>query len=488
MSVDFVTASASAVLERRVRTAADKRLLSLSLSLSIIVSISVSALFALIGISSAAHGESIPDEMPRSELKVLRDFAHLAQSERVVVSQRQLQNLIQTALDNSPVMKEARFNIDAANEDIVAARGARLPQLSATAQSRYTSTAAQSSNRLLGNPGVTVSATMPVYDWGKIDAQIKGRESALGSTSARYQLQSQQVAVEVTGLCLDLTKQRALLAVNQEYLLSVQKLVDMLVKVTNADPGRSGEQLQARSRLLQAESSRETTRSKVREIRIQLERLAGDDASLRCEGIGPHLLRQPNLVAIRAAIQQHPQLVALESDYQQQRRALDQISASRKPQVQLGVSYGPVNLGVTSEYANVMSLSITAPLYDGNILRSNERAALERANASAEKIEQARRQIDADYLERYAKASSDLRRAEDYVSLLDVNERVRKDFFLQWTALGRRSLFELLAIEAEQFSLQSRYVTALFDGMTGYAVVLGNAGLILDKQDANPKQ
>ena len=472
MSVECALASPSAAIERRAQTGTGQRVLRLSR----IFSISISALFALI--SSAAHSESITDEMPSTELKVLRDFSNLAQSERVIASQRQLQNLIQTALDNSPVMREARFNIDAANEDIVAARGARLPQVSATAQSRYTSTATVSSNRLLGNPGVTVSATMPVYDWGKIDAQIKGRESALGSTSARYQLQSQQVAVEVTSLCLGLTKQRALLAVNQEYLLNVQKLVDMLVKVTNADPGRSGEQLQARSRLLQAESTRETTRSKVREIRIQLERLAGDDASLRCEGIGPHLLMQPDLDAIRAAIQQHPQLVALESDYQQQRRALDQISASRKPQVQLGASYGPVNLGVTSAYANVMSLSITAPLYDGNILRPNERAALERANATTEKMEQTRRQIDAVCSARYAKASSDLRRAEDYDSLLEVNYQVGKDFFLQWIALWRRSLFELMAIEAKQFSLQSGDVTALFDGIEGYAVVLGNAGLI----------
>jgi len=472
VSVECALASPSAAIERRAQTGTGQRVLRLSR----IFSISISALFALI--SSAAHSESITDEMPSTELKVLRDFSNLAQSERVIASQRQLQNLIQTALDNSPVMREARFNIDAANEDIVAARGARLPQVSATAQSRYTSTATVSSNRLLGNPGVTVSATMPVYDWGKIDAQIKGRESALGSTSARYQLQSQQVAVEVTSLCLGLTKQRALLAVNQEYLLNVQKLVDMLVKVTNADPGRSGEQLQARSRLLQAESTRETTRSKVREIRIQLERLAGDDASLRCEGIGPHLLMQPDLDAIRAAIQQHPQLVALESDYQQQRRALDQISASRKPQVQLGASYGPVNLGVTSAYANVMSLSITAPLYDGNILRPNERAALERANATTEKMEQTRRQIDAVCSARYAKASSDLRRAEDYDSLLEVNYQVGKDFFLQWIALWRRSLFELMAIEAKQFSLQSGDVTALFDGIEGYAVVLGNAGLI----------
>ena len=139
MSVECALASPSAAIEHRAQTGTGQRVLSLSR----IFSISISALFALI--SSAAHSESIPDEMPRTELKVLREFSNLAQSERVIASQRQLQNLIQTALDNSPVMREARFNIDAANEDIVAARGARLPQVSATAQSRYTSTATVSS-------------------------------------------------------------------------------------------------------------------------------------------------------------------------------------------------------------------------------------------------------------------------------------------------------------------------------------------------------
>jgi hypothetical protein len=47
---------------------------------------------------------------------------------------------------------------------------------------------------------------------------------------------------------------------------------------------------------------------------------------------------------------------------------------------------------------------------------------------------------------------------------------------VQWYALGRRSLFELLAIEQEQYTLQQGYFTSLFDGMTGIANILGNAG------------
>jgi adhesin transport system outer membrane protein len=116
------------------------------------------------------------------------------------------------------------------------------------------------------------------------------------------------------------------------------------------------------------------------------------------------------------------------------------------------------------------------PLYDGNVLESNERAALERAKASAERVEQTIKQIESDNRERYQEASGALRRAEEYVKLLEINDQVRKDFFVQWYALGRRSLFELLAMELEQFNLQQGYFTSLFDGMIGVATILGNAG------------
>ena len=67
-------------------------------------------------------------------------------------------------------------------------------------------------------------------------------------------------------------------------------------------------------------------------------------------------------------------------------------------------------------------------------------------------------------------------RANEYVSLLAINQKVRDDFFVQWVALGRRSLFELLAIEQEQFTLDTGYFTALYDGMEGVAYLKVNSG------------
>jgi len=71
-------------------------------------------------------------------------------------------------------------------------------------------------------------------------------------------------------------------------------------------------------------------------------------------------------------------------------------------------------------------------------------------------------------------------RAVEYMSLLEINQRVRDDFFIQWSALGRRTLFELLAIEAEQYSLRTGYILSLYDSMLSNANVYGNLDFLQD--------
>jgi outer membrane protein TolC len=131
-------------------------------------------------------------------------------------------------------------------------------------------------------------------------------------------------------------------------------------------------------------------------------------------------------------------------------------------------------------------MTVTAPLYDGNTLKSAERESLERANAALERKEEAERQLISEIKQRHSQAIRNLARAEEYVSLLEINQKVRDDFFVQWVALGRRSLFELLAIEAEHFSLDTGYFTTLYDGMAGIAYLRATAGeLTVDLTPSN---
>jgi adhesin transport system outer membrane protein len=234
--------------------------------------------------------------------------------------------------------------------------------------------------------------------------------------------------------------------------------------------------VQTKSRMLQADSSIETVRTKVTEVKYRLDRILGPNQSHKCEGLGPSLMNAPERNDVLESLKIHPQVRIVESDYRQNLSLVEQLGATRKPQASVIAAHAPVSLGFTQDYAQSVSLSITAPLFDGNTLKSSERASLERANAALERKEETLRQLTDDVKQRHSQAKRNLARAEEYVSLLEINKKVRDDFFVQWVALGRRSLFELLAIEAEQFSLDTGYFTALFDGMAGVAYLRAAAG------------
>jgi len=433
---------------------------------------------AAVGIFTPAvtvAGEAAGEALPSEEIRSLRDLPNLASSVNVNRSDTQLKRLVQQAMDYSPAMREARYTADAAQQDINAAKGGRLPQVSiSSAGTTYT-------GEILGvrspdRPYYGVNATVPVYDFGRITALVKGREAAFNASNSRTEQQANQVAIETVTTCLEYTKQRALLFAADDYLQTVQKLADMLAKVADADPGRRGELVQARSRLLQAAQARENARSFAREYRIRLDRLVGQDKSTLCDGVGAGFLQKPDIDAVRAKVSENPQVKAFNSDYESALRQLDQINASRKPQVQASAAHAPAAAGLTNNYYQSFTISVSVPIYDGKILESNERAALERARAAAERVDLTIKQLDTDFRERYELATAALRRADEYVSLLEINDRVRKDFFVQWYALGRRSLFELLAIEQEQYTLQQGYFASLFDGMIGVASIKGNSG------------
>lgn len=419
---------------------------------------------------------SLPDQITKAESLQLRDLARLKSEPNRAAARAQTERLVKQALTFSPVVRETNFAAIASGADIAAARGARLPQVNATAQSVNSDGDMNRAARATGKPALTLTAQVVAFDWGRIAANIAGREYAQTGAYARANLSRRQVVAEALANCLELNKQRALVTANIEYIEKINVIVGMLTKVTQADPGRKGELVQARSRLLQAESSRDVLRSKVREIAIRTERSLGPGNAALCPGTGPDLIERLDLSGIRGVLNNHPQIIIAETDYQQSLKNIDQVAASRKPQVLLRAEHAPIAVSVTNDYAQTVSVLITAPLYDGNTLKSTERAALERANSAQERIETSLNQLETDLRERAKASETNFRRAEEYLGLLEINDQVRKDFFTQWAELGRRSLFELLAIEAEQYTLQSGYFTALYDGMIGVANVNASLG------------
>ena len=437
-----------------------------------------------VGASADDKAEAAP--MQLTDYLQLKRFKEIPSAGRIVESNLRQKEIIIAALNYSPTGRELLASLLAAGLDTTAAKGAKLPQVTATVQSAMTEGDLAMASKNRGSPGATLQASYVVYDWGRLDANVRVRKEAENSLNARQNLVARQVALDAITTCLELNKQRALLTANIDYVDKIKDLVRRLNRVVESDPGRAGELVQTRSRMLQADSSIETVRTKVTEVKYRLDRLLGPNQSHQCDGLGPSLLSAPDRNDVLDSLKIHPQVRIVEADYRLNLNLVDQLAATRKPQASVIAAHAPVSLGFTQDYAQSVTLSITAPLYDGNTLKSSERASLERANAALERKEETIRQLTDDVKQRHSQAVRNLVRAEEYVSLLEINKKVRDDFFVQWVALGRRSLFELLAIEAEQFSLDTGYFTTLYDGMIGVTYLRVTAGeLTMDTLTTN---
>jgi adhesin transport system outer membrane protein len=442
--------------------------------------IAVSIVTILLPVAPSFAGQELADDaaLDRAEYQSLKRYSQLDSADKVAESNLRVQQVVQTALTFSPATREIMAGAQAAGLDVLAAKGAKLPQVTLTGQSIVTEGDLALASKNRGSPGVTVSATYTVYDWGRLDAAVKGRLETQLTLYARQSQVVRIVSLDAIGACLELTKARAILSSNLDYTAKIRDLVARLYKVVESDPGRAGQLVQTRSRMLQADSSIESARTKVQEAKYRIDRVLGPNQYHQCQDLGASLLSVPELSTVTGAIPQHPQIRIVESDYRQQLSAVDQLAATRKPQVAVQASHAPVSIGFTQDYAQTLSLTVTAPLYDGNTLKSTERASLERANAALERKEDVTRQLTDEIKQRHSQATRNLARAKEYVSLLEINQKVRDDFFMEWSALGRRSLFELLSIEQEQFTLNTGYFTALYDGMQGVAYLKVNSGAL----------
>ncbi len=385
--------------------------------------------------------------------------------------------LVRRAIATSPSVREATLLVESALQGITVARAGRLPQLTLGAQSTVNTAQADSLMKADGTPMAVLSAQMPLYDWGRVDAAVRGQQSAVAAARALVAQRQQEAAADALRACLELERRRGLRAAADRYVRSVAPVVDMLKNIAAADPGRAGELIQARSRSLQAEAARQSVSGRVAEAEVQLERLVGRDGIIDCSDIAPEFVQGLDLQAARAATTNVAVVVQIDEEYRQQLSAVDQISAARRPQIRVSANYGPMNQGLNL-YGATVALSISMPLYDGQALQSSQQSAVERAGALLEKRQQVLRQLDYDMRAAYEQAGVQLKTANEYIELITLNEQVRRNFSTQWLAMGKRSLFELLAAEAEHYGLESSYTNAYYDAASSFAAIRGKAALL----------
>ncbi|KVT15002.1 transporter [Burkholderia sp. MSMB1078WGS] len=370
---------------------------------------------------------------------------------------------VKAAADRSPEVSEAYAQFKAANADVAEVKGQRWPQVDIGSQSPTATFGGSSNSGSFNNP-LTVNVTTNVFDWGRTRNVIGSREHLSEAANRAYDAALEKSAQEVSTTLIELTKQRNIVELSQQFVDRMAALVKMLNEIVEVDRGRGSELTQAKTRLLQAEAQHDTAQARVRDAELTLRKLVGDEAIAWIPHTREWAIEPGNLSRLLSLVAEHPALRQVKSEADAADLNAKAVKASALPQVNWVVSGGlnKDTLGRRQGWQTMLTLNWGA--FRGGSANAATEAARARADASLQRMEIQRR--DLEYAVRAADqdAHTLLQRADLYRALSSETDRVRKAFFEQWYHLGKRSLLDVLTAENEHYTNNVAEVSNRFDG------------------------
>ncbi|WP_337264865.1 MULTISPECIES: TolC family protein [unclassified Serratia (in: enterobacteria)] len=385
-----------------------------------------------------------------------------------------LAGTLKQAIERSPSLKQASAELGAANADVREAEGQRWPQIDVRANSRSTSLGRGSHSSA---QAINVNMTTTVYDWGRTGKSIDSRKELSTAAVQKYMTNVEILAQDVASTLLEKEKACRVVTINQQYAERMEQLVDMLRDIVATDNGRASELVQARARLLEAESNRDTWQARERDAEIKLHKLIGKNSVKFPKNI-QFTLPDIELNQLLSVAQNHPALLQAEAEAKASKLHAESLQAAEKPQVNWVVtkSTGKDDFGREDPWQTMVTVSW--PVFSGGSATAAREAALLRAEAELEN--KARQQMDLEFDVRAAAqdAKTLLTRANLYVSLIAETEKVKTAFFDQWHHLGRRTLLDVLVAESDYNNNRINEVSYRFDSYLAVLKAYGSTGIL----------
>ncbi len=386
-----------------------------------------------------------------------------------------LQSLIDATLARSKALGAVRLLADAARSDVEETRALGLPTatLSISANGVHQTSGGVGFNRG-GQLGATLSAGMPVWDFGRIAKLTEWRKELAEVASQGQRSAEEQLSLNVVTLALDRSRYVLQGQVYTQYVRKMACLVDALEIITKADRGRASELVQAQKSLQQADLSLEQTMSALRQTEVRMRRLVGERLPPSI-GMAAALSVLPDLDQMHSDILLGADVAQAEAQARSQRSFAESVIAGQKPTVNVTGSAsalfrsgnGPGDSRSTDLGAGV---SVTIPILQPGA-QAQASAAVQRYRATVLQRDEAIEAKRYRLLEMHEVGTSALDRARRIVEILRNSDRVRASTLQQWQQLGRRSLFDVMAAEGDYYSMRVAHVNAMFDAQQIVALI-----------------
>lgn len=386
---------------------------------------------------------------------------------------------VEKAEQRSPEMGQANAAFEAAKADVDEAKGQRWPQVDIGSQTRGINFGPGNRNGYDNGNVVAATVTTTVYDWGRTKNTIGSREHLSDAARSNYTVARDQNAFDVTSTFVELGKQRAIVDLSQRFVERMATLVKMLGEIVAVDQGRGSELTQAKARLLQAEAARDSAQAKVRDAELKLQKLVGETPP-PVPRARDWPIRPGNLPQLLQQVDAHASLRQIQSEASAADLNAKAVKASGLPSVNWVVSAnaGVGGSGQRAPWQTMLTLNWAA--FRGGSTQAATTAAGYRAQATWQRFDQQRRDLEYGIRAADQDAHTMLSRADQYAQLSAETDKVRKAFFEQWYHLGKRTLLDVLLAENDHYGNSVSEVTSRFDGYGAVLQEYAAAGALID--------
>lgn len=391
-------------------------------------------------------------------------------------STRAVRDLVQLALQRSPLVREARANLAASEGDLQQSRAALLPHADLSASTRGI---ALGGDGLVNPAQANAVVSYMLYDFERARSQIRSREFQSMGMAERIRAARGTAAFDTVTAYLQLLRSERSAAVYREHVQELSSLVDKLRDIVWTFPGRRSELTQAETRLAQIRDSLTQVEARAREAQLAILRETGTQVRDAASAALPELpdAREEDLLG--QAAQDLPQVRAAKAEASALRAQARETRASLLPQVDLQLSK-PFGRNIAG-YVPATQVGVVArwSAFDGRAADGAARALEERALAAEERGHQALVSAEFNIRAAAADARTQRARAVDLRRIATGTDQVRQDTFTLWRDLARRSMLDVLMAENEHLNTRLSLVSAQVDQQLSLARMRHEAGTLV---------
>lgn len=393
-----------------------------------------------------------------------------------------LTEVVQHALASYPALVSAQAKADAARADIARARSAHYPQLSVGASAN--SFAGGDVPTSIGRTQLSPSAKLNLWSGGRIEADAQRSEALTQASEAQRLVTLEDVALQATEAYLNWGKTADLYQLGVRNVNDHEETLEDIRKIAQADAGRRIDLEQAQVRVDNARLALQQRKSDLIQAMQKLQRFWTRELDARpvrsANGVEAPLAQLPQSVeeatshvtdTLPALAQYRAQVLAAEA-------AVRQAKGLHWPTVDV-VSSRQFN-AITSRFDTLTQLQLNMPVYNGNGTQAQVEAAVAQLRAAQAALDEARltqKEKVAAAWQEWAAASS---RARLGAQQSDVGDKV-VDGYRQQFRLARRSLLDLLNIQADAFNYRSGARASVHDEGIARARLLASMGVLSER-------